>query len=65
MNKGGRHQSSNFLNRASLIKGDNDGKSSSELSFNLDRGTDVNLNLAGNMDAKNLLLLYKQKFILL
>lgn len=63
LNKGRCWRSSNFSNRASLIN-DNGGKSSSELSFNLDQGMDVNLDLEGNMDTKNLLLFYKQKLFI-
>ena len=63
-NKERRQQLSNFSNRASLINRDNDGKNSSEFSFNLDQGMDVNLDLERNMDTKNLLF-YKQKIILL
>ena len=43
LNKGGRQQSSNFSDRASLSSCDNGGKNSNELSFNLDRGVDVDL----------------------
>ena len=35
---------------------DNDGKNSSELSFNLVQGMNVNLSLEGNVDTKSLLL---------
>ena len=45
LNEGGRGNSSNFWNRGSLINGDNDGKDSSKLSFNLDQDVD-----ARNMD---------------
>ena len=62
LNEGERRQSSNFSNRASLIKRDNDGKHSSELSFNLDQGMDVNLDLTGNMDTKNYYFTNKKLF---
>ena len=65
LNEGGRRQPSNFPDRASLIKCENSGKNSNELSINLDRGVDVDLDLEGNIDAKNLLSFYKQKIILL
>ena len=55
LNEGGRRQSSNFSDRASLLNCENGGKNSNELSFNLDRGVDVDLDLEGNIDAKNLL----------
>ena len=51
--------------RDSLINCDNDGKNSHELSSNLDRGVDVDLDLEGNIHAKNLLSFYKQKITLL
>ena len=40
-------------------------KDSHELSFNLDRGVDVDLDLEGNIHAKNVLSFYKQKITLL
>ena len=61
LNEGGRRQLSNFSDKASLINCDNGGKNSNELSFNLDWGLDVDLDLEGNIDAKNLLSFYKQK----
>ena len=51
--------------RNSLINCDNDGKNSHELSFNLDQGVDVDLDLEGNVHVKNLLSFYKQKITLL
>ena len=55
LNEGGRGQSSIFSDSASLINCENGGKNSNELSFNLDRCVDVDLDLEGNIDAKNLL----------
>ena len=51
--------------RDSLISCDSNEKNSHELSFNLDRGVDVDLDLEGNIHAKNLLSFYKQKITLL
>ena len=51
--------------RDSLINCDTDGKNSHELSFNLDWGVDVDLDLEGNIHAKNVLSFYKQKITLL
>ena len=39
-------------------------KNPNGLSFNLDQNLDVNLNLEGSMDTKNLLLFYNKKIIL-
>ena len=61
MNEGGRQQSSNLSERDSLINCDTDGKNSHELSFNLDQGVDVDLDLEGNIHTKNVLSFYKQK----
>ena len=65
MKEGGRQQSSNFSKRDTLINCGNDEKNSHELSFNLDRGVDVDLDLERNIHAKNLLSFYKQKITLL
>ena len=54
-----------FSVSASLISFDNGGKKYNELLFNLDQGVEVNLDLEGNIDAKNLISFYKQKIILL
>ena len=40
-------------------------KNSNDLSFNLHRGVDTDLDLEGNIDAKYLLSFHKQKLILL
>ena len=64
LNEGGRRQSNNFLEWASLINCDNDGKNYNELSLNLDRSVDVDLDLEGNIHTKNLSF-YRQKITLL
>ena len=59
LNEWGRRQLSNFSDRARLINCDNGGKNSNQLLFNLDRGVNVDFDLEGNFDAKNLLSFYK------
>ena len=65
MNQGGRRQSSKFSERDSLLNCNNGEKTSNELSFKLDQGMNVNLDLKENIDTKNVLSFYIQKIILL
>ena len=65
LNQGGRRQSSKFSERDSLINCNNGEKTSNELSFELDQGMNVNLDLKENIDTKNVLSFYIQKIILL
>ena len=65
MNEEGVNSQKLFRERDSLINCDSNEKNSHVLSFNLDRGVDVDLDLEGNIHAKNLLSSYKQKITLL